>query len=416
MAQYVIVGHGAAGLSAAEAIRRVDREGALTMLTDEPVPSYSRVLLSYYLEDEVGEEELYWRGADVHERLGIELRLGMRAIALDPEARRLTLADGEELAYTKLLLATGARPERVEVPGSGLPGVLTLRTLAEASQIRTAATRTRQALVVGGGLVALKAACALRKRGLDVTLVVSSPRILSRNLDRAGAALVQHHLEEHGLRFLLDESVQAFEGGVSGGVRAAVLRSGRVLPCGLVVVGKGVQPNTELARDAGLTVRRGVVVDASLETSHPGIYAAGDVAEGFDPVREEFRVNAIWPSAVAQGRTAGLNMAGLARRFPGLPGMNSVVLAGLPLITAGSVPDEESGGEVFTQFSPEERIYKKLVLRGGRVVGLSMVGEVASAGLVIGLLRAGTDVDRMKAHLLADGLVYPRVRGQSVRG
>ncbi len=409
MERYVIVGHSAAGLAAAEAIRKVDRRGALTVVSDEPRPGYSRVLLSYYLEGEVREEELGWRGDDAAGRLKVETRLGVKAVALDPKARRLTLADGEELTYTRLLLATGARPQTVEAPGSGLRGIFTLRTLTEARGLRAAAERAERALVVGGGLVALKAGWALRKLGLQVTLAVSSPRLLSQNLDREGAALVQRHLEENGLQFLLEEPVEAFEGDAAGRVRAAALAGGRVVPCDLVVVGKGVRPNVELALSAGLTVRRGIVVDSTLETSQAGIYAAGDVAEGLDPVTGERRVNAIWPSAVAQGRTAGLNMAGLGRTFPGLPGMNSVVFAGLPLITAGMAQGEGPGCEVFARRSPGERIYQKLVVRDRRVVGLSMVGEVASAGLIIGLMRAGADVEEVKAHLLDDGLVYPRL-------
>jgi NAD(P)H-nitrite reductase large subunit len=409
MERYVIVGQSAAGLSAAEAIRTVDGGGDITLVSDEPGPGYSRVLLSHYLEGEIGEDELYWRGRDLAERLGARTRLGVKAVGLDPEGRRLTLADGEELTYTKLLLATGARPQGVEAPGCGLQGIYTLRTLAEARAIRAAAERAGRALVVGGGLVALKAACALQRLGVQVTLAVSSAHLLSRNLDREGAALVQRHLEEHGLRVLLNEAVEGFEGDSAGRVRAAGLTGGRLVPCELVVTGKGVLPNVELARAAGLLVRRGIVVGPTMEASPPGIYAAGDVAEGFDPVREEYAVNAIWPSAVAQGKAAGRNMAGLVRRFPGMPGMNSVVFAGLPLITAGAVREEGPGCEVFTQSSPAERIYKKLVVRDGRVVGLCLIGDVAGAGLIIGLMKAGTSVERIKGRLLDDGLVYPRL-------
>lgn len=409
MERHVIVGHGAAGVSAAEAIRKADPQAAVTMVSEEPVPSYSRVLLSYYLEGEVGEEELHWRGADIAARLGVELRLGKRAVALDPPARTLTLADGEELAYTKLLLATGARPQTAEVPGSGLAGIHTFRTLADARALRRGAEEAGRALVVGGGLVALKAACALRSLGLPVTLAVGSPQILSRNLDREGAALVRRHLEEQGLKFLTDETVAAFTGDRDGRVCAAVLQSGREFPCGLVVVGKGVQPQAELARGAGLEVRRGVVVGPSMETSHAGIYAAGDVAEGFDPLRGQYAVNAIWPSAVAQGRAAGRAMAGAGGGFCGLPPMNSVVFAGLPVIAAGVVEPEDPGCEVFTRLSPGDGTAKRVVLRDGRVVGLALVGDVATAGLLIGLMRAGTAVNRLKAHLLDDGLVHTRL-------
>jgi NAD(P)H-nitrite reductase large subunit len=412
MEHYVIVGYSAAGLGGAETIRKAARHDRVTVVSAEAYPSYSRVLLSHYLEDEVGEDGLYWRGRRVGEQLGLTERLGTRAVGLDCQARRLILADGEELAYTKLLLATGAQPQRSEAPGSSLQGVYTLRTLDEARVIKSAmAAGARRAVVVGGGLVALKTACALRARGLWVTVAVASPRILSRNLDGEGAALVQRHLEEHGLRFRLGVEVEAFLGDSGGRVRAAVLTDGATVPGELVVVGKGVRPAVELAVAGGLKVRRGILVGETMETSVSGVYAAGDVCETCDPVTGEYGIHALWPNAVAQGRVAGANMAGAARRYPGGPAMNSVVLAGLPVIAAGAVQGDGPGDEVFTDRSPADRIYKRLVLREGRLVGLALVGEIAAAGVLIGLLRTGAGVERLGARLLDDGLAYPDLYG-----
>lgn len=411
MNHYVIVGNSAAGLTAAETIRKVDHPGRVTVVSDEPFPSYSRVLTSYYLAGEVKEEDLFWRGTDIYERLGVEPRLGVRASGLNPEAHRLTLENGEELNYTKLLLATGARPQLPDISGINLRGIHTLRTLGDAQAIRKAALSAEKAVVVGGGLIALKAAGALQKLGLQVTMVVSSLQILSQNLDFEAAEIVQRHLEESGLRIELNSEVMGFERDSHGKVTGVVLASGRMLPCNVVIVGKGVQPNVELARCAGLQSARGITVNERLETSHADIYAAGDVCEVFDPIRRSYAVNAIWPNAVVQGRVAGLNMAGLVRTYSGGASMNSVVLAGLPVITAGMVRADSPEFEAYTQVSLAERMYKKLVVRDGKVVGLIFVGEIATAGIVLGLMGAGANVDNVKEHLLDDGFVCPRLYG-----
>ncbi|BCV20751.1 NAD(P)/FAD-dependent oxidoreductase [Moorella sp. Hama-1] len=332
---YLIIGNSAAGVAAARAIRGADPGGEITIVGDEPYPYYARVLTSYYLGGLVSRERLWLAGEEWYREERIQLLTGRRATGVDAAGRRVILDDGRELFYNRLLVATGANPQRVDFPGAGLPGVFTLRTIDDAAAIRKYARPGGRAVVVGGGLVGIKAAEGLHARGLQVRLVVSSSRLLSQALDDPGAELIRRAMTAAGFTIHLREDVVALEG--QERVTAAILRSGATLPADVVVVGKGVRPNVGFLEGAGVAVNRGIVIDEYLATSVPGIYAAGDVAEAFDRAWQKPRLNAIWGNAVEQGRLAGLNMAGHHTVYRGAIGQNSLVAGGLGVISGGIV-------------------------------------------------------------------------------
>lgn len=399
--RYVIVGNGPAGFAAVEALRKTDPEGEIVLVSDEPYPFYSRVLLTYYLAGVAERESLWLADTEWYARRRVRLLAGRRAVGIDAVSRRLLLDGGQTVAYDRLLLATGARPQVLKVPGADLPGVFTLRTLEDAEALSFwVGRRPQRAVVVGGGMIGLKAAEALKARGLEVHVVVSSPRLLSQVLDGEGASLVQEILEAEGYHLHFEEDVVAIEGRER--VEGVHLRSGKLLAAGSVVVGKGIVPNVGFLAGSEIKVNRGVLVNERFETTVPGIFAAGDVAEAYDRVWKCSRINALWTNAVEQGYLAGLAMGGHPVTYRGSVAQNSLVCAGLAVFTGGMVNPPENGNcRVEIRVDPKRRLYRKAVLENGRLVGLVAVGETAGVGAFSSLL--GREVEEQNVADFLEG-------------
>jgi apoptosis-inducing factor 3 len=310
----VIIGGGAAGNAAAEMLRREGYAGPLTMLSADDARPYDRPNLSKdYLAGNAPEEWIPLRQPEFYREQAIDLRLAARAAAIDPAAREVRLTDGSRHPYDALLLATGAEPLRLTIPGNDLPQVHYLRTLADSRALIAKATASRRAVVIGASFIGLEVAASLRARGLDVTIVAPEARPMETLFGSEVGDLVRNVHEEHGIAFRLGTRPAAIE---SNGV---VLDNGQHLDADLVVVGIGVRPETALATGAGLTVDRGVMVDAFLATSTPGIWAAGDVARWPDRLSgEKVRIEH-WVVAERQGQTAARNMLGARERFDSAP-------------------------------------------------------------------------------------------------
>ncbi|HHV79624.1 MAG TPA: NAD(P)/FAD-dependent oxidoreductase [Firmicutes bacterium] len=377
--KYVIVGNGAAGISALKVIRAKDPSGEITIIGDEPHPFYSRVLTSHLIGGKVSLGDLFIEGEDVCQRYNARQLLATKAEKVDTASKTIYLSDGSELQYDKLLLATGASAQELSVPGSALLGVFTLRTLNDAVNIKSWSEGLKSAVVVGGGLVGFKAMEALLQRGLSVSMVVSSPQVLSRVLDPTGSELVLHHLESIGVEVLLREDVAELYGG--GRVSSLRLKSGKVLDCKLVVVGKGVVPNISLAKEAGLACNRGILVDDRMATSAPDVYAAGDVVECWDAAAGGNRVNALWYNAIQQGKVAGHNMAGEEVHYSHSIAMNSLSIGDLTIYTMGVTQPSGSGFTEKKYLNKRKRQYRKLVYRSGRLVGAIVIGEDRRVGM-----------------------------------
>jgi apoptosis-inducing factor 3 len=305
----VIVGAGPAGLVAALTLRREGYDGPVTWVGAEATPPVDRPNLSKdYLAGKAPEDWIPLRPAETYRELRIEPATGVEAVALDPKARRVTLSDGRAIPYGALLLATGAEPVRLDVPGASLPHVHTLRTLADSRAIVAAAAKSKRAVVVGSSFIGLEVAASLRERGVEVHVASRDARPLERIMGREVGDFVRGIHESHGVVFHLETTAASID------ARSVTLENGERLEADLVVVGIGVRPRTELAERAGLRVDRGVVVDELLQTSAQGVFAAGDIARYPDPrtgalVRIEHFVH-----AERQGRTAARNMLG--RREP----------------------------------------------------------------------------------------------------
>ncbi len=310
----MIVGGGAAGFAAAEMLRRQQFEGGIVMLSDDAAAPVDRPNLSKdYLAGSAPEDWLPLRPEGFYAEAGIDLRLKSHVAGIDTQARQVTTAGGDIVAYDRLLLATGAEPVRLPIPGADQPHVHVLRTLADCRAIIASMPGARQAIVIGASFIGLEAAAALRARDIEVHVVAPESRPMERVLGAEMGDFVRALHEEHGVIFHLGDTVTAIDG------RRATLKSGGVLEADLVVVGVGVRPRLALAEGAGLKLDRGVAVDQFLESSVPGIFAAGDIARWPDPhSRENIRVEH-WVVAERQGQAAARNMLGAREAFDAVP-------------------------------------------------------------------------------------------------
>lgn len=303
MKQYVIIGNGVAATGCVEGIRSADPEGKITVISGENRPVYCRPLISYYLEGKATPEKMNYRNPDFAEKMHCAYLYGKQAVQLD--AKTVVLDDGTTLPYDAVCIAAGSVP--FVPPFAGLDTVekqFSFMTMDDALALDAAVTKDSRVLIVGAGLIGLKCAEGLHGRVASLTVCDLADRVLSSILDAQSAAVMQQHLEDNGIHLLLGDTVSRFEKNV------AFMRSGAQAEFDVLVLAVGVKANTALARQAGAEVNRGILVNEKMETTVPGIYAAGDCTEGMDASLGQRRVLAILPNAYLQGRCAGINMAG----------------------------------------------------------------------------------------------------------
>jgi 3-phenylpropionate/trans-cinnamate dioxygenase ferredoxin reductase subunit len=314
---FVIVGAGLAGGKAAETLREEGYDGRLVLLGAEPERPYERPPLSKeYLRGETDREQAYVHQAAFYEEHGIELRSGEQVVRLDPRRRELTLQSDEPLAYDRLLLVTGSAPRRLSMPGSELEGVHYLRTLGDSDALRARLDAGGRLAVIGAGWIGCEVAASARQRGIEVTVMAPHSVPFERALGSEVGAIYRDIHVDHGVEMLLGTAVAALEGADS--VERIRLNDGRTIDCDAVVVGIGATPRALLAAAAGLAVDNGILVDERLETSAPGVFAAGDVANQLHPSLGRLRVEH-WDNALQQGPAAARSMLGSTDGYARLP-------------------------------------------------------------------------------------------------
>jgi NADPH-dependent 2,4-dienoyl-CoA reductase/sulfur reductase-like enzyme len=333
--RYLIVGLGAAGVAAAETVRRLDTAGEILMVSDDPHGYYSRPGLAYYLTGELAESCLSPFSEADFRHLALR-RLQARAAALHPQAQEVELQDGRRLPYDRLLLATGSQAVAPPMPGGDLRGVVKLDDMADAREILGHCRRARAAVVVGGGITALELAEGLNARKVRTHYLLRHDRYWPGVLDETESRIVEDRLKKEGIQIHHRTEISEIVG-IGGRVRGVITTGGERIACDVVAVGVGVRPRMEMATAAGLKVDRGILVDEYLQASAPGILAAGDVAQVFDPASGRAVLDTLWGIAVGQGRAAGRNMAGQEVPYRKPVPFNVTRLAGLTTTIIGTV-------------------------------------------------------------------------------
>jgi nitrite reductase (NADH) large subunit len=382
--RYVIIGNSAAGVPAAWAIRQRDKVASIEVISNEAHCLYSRILLVYWIANRVSRKDLSLKGPEEYKQQNIVLCLNERVEEIEVKIHRLNTNRRMGAPYDRLLVATGASSIRPKIPGIELEGVETLRTLEDAERILSLAAPGSPAVVVGGGLIGVRVAEALAARGARVHMIVSSSHVLSQMLDPQSAGIILQRLRQHGIDVRLAAEVKEFFG--RGKLEGVLISDGNRIHSSLAVVGKGVRPNIDFARPAGMQIGQGIRVDEHMATSVPDIYAAGDAAEAYDSLRGEPWINALWPIAVEQGRIAGINMAGGSQAYPGSIRLNSLEIFGLPCVSIGHVYDA-GDAHALVRWDKHLGIYRKLFLAGDRLVGAVFIGDVKGAGVLTERIR-----------------------------
>lgn len=390
MPKYLLIGGGLAASRAAHQIRDRDPDGSITLVTDEPYAPYDRPPLSKeFLRGKMPRAKLaYDSPADLRQR-GIELKLGSRIISLDPARHEAQLSDGSAIQFEKALMATGGRPVRLDFEGVHSAGIHYLRTVDDAEALARAVGAGSRIVVIGAGFIGIEAAASLTQLGCHVTVVEAAARVWARFADHTLSEFLERYCADRGVTFHTSDTVTEVRG--NGRVRGVLTRTGRELECDALLVAVGIAPNVELAADAGLEVEDGIVVDSHLRTSHPDIYAAGDVVSYPDPVLHKRRRVEHWGHAEYGGQIAGQNMTGADRMYNLLSYVWSDVFD-LHVEFAGDETDHERAlvrgdvhGGAFTVLylragalsayfsvngSPREfAVLKKLIRRGVRLIG-----------------------------------------------
>jgi nitrite reductase (NADH) large subunit len=399
MTTYLIVGNGVAGNSAAENIRKVDPKGNIFLFSKERYFFYYTPALPEYLAGEKEIKNFTLHGEDWYANNRIELHRETEITSIDPAKNIARSSRGGTVGYDCLLLACGGKSFVPPIPGSASEGVYTLRTIDDADTIRKRAKGARKAVVIGGGLLGLEAGNGLRKLGLEVSVIEFFPRLLPRQMDVPGAAILQKQMEEMGFRFHLGKKTREI---VPGKDRLEVtLESGEKCEADLVLVSAGVRPELTLAKALGLEIDKGVKVDNTMKTSRDRIFAAGDLIE------HQGRFYGIWPASQEQGRIAGMNMAGQKVEYQGTVPSNALKVVGIDLVATGEI-DGEGRKESITRQTG--RTYQKLVLEDNRMIGAILLGDTRGSEEIQKAIRTGKNISSLKKDLADEHFDFGRLR------
>ena len=391
---YVIIGASAAGLAAAEAVRKTDAQGKITILTEEAYMPYSRPSISYYLKGKVKESNMALRKQSFYKEKNIDVVTASKVTAVDTEKKTVKVGR-KSYPYDKLCLCTGSKPfvppmENVE----GKANALTFLDLKATKEVKALANEKTRAVVIGAGLIGMKAAEGLVKICKSVDVVELAPRVLPSILDADSAKLVKKHLENNGIKFHLGNTVvKATSKGKQ--ITAVTLKDGKKLNCDLLILAVGVRPQTELAEKAGLEVNRGIITDTqTMQTSNPDIYAAGDCCVSTDMLDGSKKIIALWPNAVQQGNAAGSQMAGGDVTTGGTYSVNAIDFFGLRICTCGLI--NAQGEQYSDRIQQNGDAYKRLVFEGDKLVGYVLINASTNAGIYTNLISNRISLDTLE--------------------
>ncbi len=413
-ADYLIIGNSAAGLSAAESIRLLDSHGSILVLTEENFKNYSKPLITYYLAGKVNLDQMYYRSPAFYAQKNIMLCTDTCIVGMNTEKKEVISAQGRKFSYNKLLIASGGIPVLPPIPVSGggllkdemkkIEGIYTLTTLEDARRLKKYIEKNhiRKAVVLGAGLIGLKAAEACLELGLTIHLIELSDRILAATFDHKASKIMEARIEQKQGRIYTSNTIKQIKAS-QGTVEKLILADGKQIDTNLLIAAVGVRPHTAFIDAGTIETERGIIVDKHMQTTAEHVYAAGDVASSTDILKKRAENIAIWPLAVMQGRVAGMNMAGKRQEYGGGFFMNAVEIMGIPSISMGlSGPQESKDAEVLTQEDGSSSIYRKVVIEKNRIVGLIMLGHIERAGIYAGLIKNRIDIGNIKENIIRE--------------
>ncbi|MCB4791228.1 MAG: FAD-dependent oxidoreductase [Elusimicrobia bacterium] len=400
MKRFIIIGNSAAGVAAAEEIRKIDNSSEIVIVSDEKGNAYSKCLLTYYIMGKISRSQLEFKDTGFYEKNNIKLVSGIKAVSINRKDKKIVLENKEDISYHKLLIATGSSAKVQNISGQKEGAAYTLRVIEDADKIAEKLKTVDSAAVLGAGLIGMKIAHMLKEKGKKVFIIARSNQILSQMLDAESAGFLTGHIgKEATVLTGQDVSEILYSNSKMAGLR---LLNNEKIDCGMVITAKGVTPNTELARAAGLVVDKGISVDETMKTSDNDIYAAGDVAESTDLLSGKKEIKALWTTAVEQGKIAARNMARLDSAeqagqeiiYAGAVSMNSMECFSIPCISAGSMHGETT--EVFDYRKPGQAVLRRIFVKDNRIFGFVTIGDIRFAGILNRLLCEKKDISSIK--------------------
>jgi len=389
----IVVGNGMAAARFVEELqKRALGRYAIAVIGAEPRLAYNRVLLSALLADEVEPTDIELKAARWWRDGGVTLRYGVRATAVDPVTRTVTLADGARLSFSKLVFATGSQPIKLPIRGMELPGVLTFRDIDDVNAITRKKAKGSRIVVIGGGLLGLEAAYGLAKAGASVTVIHLMDRLMERQLDQRAALMLRRAVERMGITVRLEAETKCILG--DGRVEAVETKDGSIIPADAVVMAIGIRPNVDLARDAGLAINRGILVDDHLETAVSGVHAIGECAE-----HRGICYGLVEP-AYEQARTLARRLAGEDASYGGSVLATNLKVSGVSVFSAGDFLATTAGADEIVLNDPGLGIYKKLVVAKDRLIGAVLFGDTSDGLRYLGFMRTGSSIERERDDLV----------------
>ena len=402
--RYVIIGNGPAGVNAIEAIRKVDKEGEVVNISKEPYKPYSKPVMPYYIGGQIPYKKMFFRPDDFYESNNVIFIKEDGVVSIDTANSYVILSSGKRIGYDKLLIATGGKPRVMNVDGVDLDGIFYMTSMEYTERIVEYIPYVKNALVLGGGPLGLKASLSLAHHGINVKLLISSPQVMSQVLDEESAKILEKKLDESEVEMRLKTSVIAFEG--KGKIKVAVLDTGEKILCDMVIIAKGVVPDFDFIDRKKIRTNIGIIVNSYMQTSVSNIYAAGDVVESYDLLTGGNNTVAVWPRASEQGYFAGMNMAGFEKPYPGAHRMNSLDFEGVSCIVMGDVKTVKKDFVILTQKDVKRNVYQRIILEDNRIRGAAIIGRIVNVGGINRFIRKRVPINRIKDSLFDERVTF----------
>ena len=388
--KYLIIGGGIAGTTAAETIRKSDMEGTIAIVSDEPHRFYSRVMISKppYFTGKIPEDRIFLKTVEWYEENHIEFIGGKTATALNTESKTITLDDGSEIIYEKLLLAIGAHARELSMDGSQKKGIFYMRTLKHCKEVKSWLPNAKKGVTIGGGIVSFEVAELLKMSGLDVTMLIREPHFLAHVLDETSSSIVEKSIEKEGIKLVKEVDIVKVLGDEK--IEGFGLNNGEIINCDIAVCGIGVIFSQKWLTEAGIDLKRGILTNEYLETSKPDVWSAGDVTEYKDIILEQTEQFGSWSNAREQGKAAALNMLGEHKPFEYVSFYNANVL-GVNMSFVGDIRNGENR-TIIERGSKEENWHCRMIILDKELIGATLINKPADLGVLTTLIKDNVDI------------------------